>query len=41
MIEKAMETHKIVESPNVEAILETEVWTYEFLRREFNIRKQG
>lgn len=32
MIEKAMETHKIVESPNVEAILETEVWTYEFLK---------
>lgn len=33
MIEKAMEAHKIVESPNVEAILETEVWTYEFLKK--------
>ena len=37
LIEECMNAHTLIEDPSVEQILETEQWTYEFIRTKHNI----
>ncbi len=36
LIEEAMESHKVIDAPDVDEILETEAWAYEFLENRWN-----
>lgn len=36
LIEETMESHKVIDAPDVDEILETEAWAYEFLENRWN-----